>query len=65
MPEFSRLLMKKTIIQHFREGKKKKKPIRTGAKAGSLPYLLSVPKHSTSLFYLKCIETSQQFKASV
>lgn len=33
MPEFSRLLMKKTIIQHFR--KKKKRQIRTGAKIWS------------------------------
>lgn len=32
MPEFSRLLMKKTIIQHFR---KKKRQIRTGAKIWS------------------------------
>lgn len=59
-PESSRLLMKMTIIQPFTQ-----KQSRTGAKAGALPYLLSVLWHRAPLLYLKCIKTSQQFRESV
>lgn len=34
-------------------------------RSGALPYSLSLLWHGASLFYLKCIETSKQFKASV